>query len=156
MPPQCQQYIKTAKTLDRKTLKTKDESPALTLKNLTGAFIVLLLGFSFSFLTFFCELIISIPNRHSRRLQKAGTNSANTAENTQINPAVNTEVENNSLEKNAVNRFIKRNQIEPTVSKEDEFEIESIQMSQNLIGSEIKMIAVDIYDQNQHHDVQFS
>ena len=76
MPPQCQENIKSYKPIDSKALKTKDKSPALTFKNLTGAFIVLLFGLSLSFLTFLCELIISIPKRHTRRFKKGGRNSA--------------------------------------------------------------------------------
>lgn len=107
MPPQCQQNIKTA--LDRKTLKMKDKPPALTLKNLTGAFLVLLFGLGFSFLAFICELIISISNSHIHRLQKAASNSVNTAENTQDNPAVNAEVKNDDQEMNALNISVEIN-----------------------------------------------
>lgn len=101
MPPQCQQNIKSAKPVDSKTLKKKDKPPALTLRNLTGAFIVLLIGLSFSFLTFLGELIISIPNRQSR--QKAGSISVNVVENTRDEAAVNDEMENDIQDMNTLN-----------------------------------------------------
>jgi len=54
----------------KQKLKSK-KSPALTLKNLTGAFVVLLLGFSLSLLAFLCEKIVSMPSRNRRRLEQA-------------------------------------------------------------------------------------
>jgi ionotropic glutamate receptor len=117
MSPQCQENIKSYKPIDSKTLKTKDNSPALTFKNLTGAFIVLLFGLSLSFLTFLCELIISIPNRHTRRFQKGGSNSANLAGNTRNKPsAINNQVENDIQEVNALNHTDKINENESTIN----------------------------------------
>jgi hypothetical protein len=149
VPPQCQENIQTARTVDHKFMKTKDKPPALTFKNLTGAFIVLLLGLSLSFFTFLCELITTIPKQHKGRFQKAEINSVNAEENTQDMPVVNAEVENESLENSAFNRLAKRNQNEPTVSQEDDLENELIQLSQNIRGSETKIITVEIHDQNQ-------
>jgi hypothetical protein len=61
MPPQCMGNIKSSyKTTTKK-------HPPLSLKNLTGAFIILLVGFSFSLLVFLCEQITSFPERHRRR-----------------------------------------------------------------------------------------
>ena len=65
-----------------------DKKPALTLRNLTGAFIVLLFGFSLSFLVFLCEQLISLPNRHIRRLQEPRSNTKNFAKNTEVDAEV--------------------------------------------------------------------
>jgi hypothetical protein len=46
MPPQCQGNIKSVNPPNTKNLKTNNKSPALTLRNLTGAFIVLCFGLS--------------------------------------------------------------------------------------------------------------
>jgi ionotropic glutamate receptor len=114
VPPQCQENIKTAKPVEHKFLKTKDKSPALTLKNMTGAFIVLLFGLGFSFLTFLCELIISFPKRHTRRFQKAGSNSVNANK-----VGVNGEMENDIQEINKLNESIEINQQpEPAIKSE--------------------------------------
>ncbi|EFX87003.1 hypothetical protein DAPPUDRAFT_312492 [Daphnia pulex] len=78
MPLQCLDNIKSVyKPPNSKTLKMKNRPPALTLKNLTGAFIVLSLGFSLSFLAFLCEQIISISIRRSRQLQKSRSHTGN-------------------------------------------------------------------------------
>jgi hypothetical protein len=109
MPLQCLDNIKSVyKPQNSKTLKMKNRPPALTLKNLTGAFIVLALGFSLSFLAFLCEQIISILTRRSRQLQKSRSNTANsrlekarsnTGRSGEMNQelAVNVEVELNTL-----------------------------------------------------------
>ena len=60
MPPQCTGKPQTGN-------KTKKLSP-LTLKNLTGAFVVLLIGLSLSLLAFLGEKIVSI--REQFRLRK--------------------------------------------------------------------------------------
>jgi len=61
MPRQCMENIKSGYTTPT------NKHPPLSLKNLTGAFIVLLVGFSLSLLAFLCEKITSIPERHRRR-----------------------------------------------------------------------------------------
>ena len=117
MPPQCQENIKSYKPIDSKALKTKDKFPALTFKNLTGAFIIILFGLSLSFLNFLCKLIISISNRHTRRIQKGGRNSANLAENTRNKPsAINNKGENDIQEVNALNHTDKINENESTIN----------------------------------------
>jgi ionotropic glutamate receptor len=59
MPPQCTGKPQTGK-------KTKKLSP-LTLKNLTGAFVVFLIGLSLSLLAFLGEKIISLSEQHRSR-----------------------------------------------------------------------------------------
>ncbi|EFX87006.1 hypothetical protein DAPPUDRAFT_235852 [Daphnia pulex] len=113
-PPQCQGNIESFNPPDSKALKMKDHPPALTLKNLTGAFIVLLLGFSLSLLAFLCEKIISNPNRQSRRSKKARNNAINF--DSQNKSAVKAEVENNIHENNEFNQTAKIKQPEPTTN----------------------------------------
>jgi hypothetical protein len=72
-----EQHQKRLQTAEQQNPEDKNRPPALTLKNLTGAFIVLLLGFSLSFLAFLSEQIISFPIRRSRQLQKSRSNTAN-------------------------------------------------------------------------------
>ncbi|EFX87004.1 hypothetical protein DAPPUDRAFT_235850 [Daphnia pulex] len=67
IPLQCLKNI--GKDSNMLKLKSK-KPPALTLKNLTGAFIILLLGFSLSLLAFLCEKIVSMPSRNRRRLME--------------------------------------------------------------------------------------
>jgi len=95
-----------------------DKPPALTLRNLTGAFIVLLFGLGISFLAFLCELIISLPNLHNRLLKKVQSDSVNFDKNTQVKPSVNA-VEN--IHENALKRTAKVIQNEPKIYIEDEF-----------------------------------
>lgn len=64
MPRQCMETIKSGYTTP-----TNKHTP-LSLKNLTGAFIVLLVGFTLSLLAFLCEQVVSIPERHRRRHNK--------------------------------------------------------------------------------------
>jgi hypothetical protein len=72
MPLQCLPNFKSVyKPKNSKTLKMKNNPPALSLKNLTGAFIVLVFGFSISLLAFLGEQIVSMPERHRQRLQRA-------------------------------------------------------------------------------------
>jgi hypothetical protein len=88
MPLQCLSNIKNVyKPKNSKTSKMKNRPPALSLKNLTGAFIVLLFGFSLSFLAFLCEQILSILHRHNRRFKKTK------GDKLEQEPAVNVEVE---------------------------------------------------------------
>ena len=64
MPRQCQGKIRSGyKSPDNK------KHPPLSLKNLTGAFIVLSIGFSLSILAFLVEQIISMSKRHRRHLR---------------------------------------------------------------------------------------
>lgn len=114
IPPQCQGNIKSLNPPDSKARKMKDHPPALTLKNLTGAFIVLLLGFSLSLLAFLCEKMISNPNRQSRR-SKIATNNPTNSES-QNKSAVKAEVENNIQENNEFNQTAKIKQEEPTTN----------------------------------------
>jgi ionotropic glutamate receptor len=66
MPLQCMGNLGD----DSKTSKLKNKKPpALTLNNLTGAFVILLFGFSLSLLAFLCEKIVSMPSRNHRRLK---------------------------------------------------------------------------------------
>ncbi len=64
MPRKCMETIKSGYT------NPTNKHPPLSLKNLTGTFIVLLVGFSISFLAFLCEQIVSIPERQRRRRNK--------------------------------------------------------------------------------------
>jgi hypothetical protein len=57
MPPQCNGEPQSEKT------NPNNKVSRLNLKNLTGAFVVLLVGLSLSLLTFLCEIIISKLNR---------------------------------------------------------------------------------------------
>ena len=115
MPPQCLDKMKSVyKPQNSKTLKMKNHPPALSLKNLTGAFIVLLFGFSLSFLAFLCEQIFSVPYRHSRQLKKVQINYVNRRDKLTQEPAVNVEVEDD-------NQSMKINEEEPEIDTEDEF-----------------------------------
>jgi hypothetical protein len=49
---------------------------------LTGAFVILLLGFSLSLLAFLCEKIVSMPSRNRRRLEQAQMKFVNKSANT--------------------------------------------------------------------------
>lgn len=73
-PGQCMGNIRNAHATETSTtLKQKNHPPSLSLKNLTGAFVaVLLVGFSISFLmAFLCEQIVAMPGRNRRRLEEA-------------------------------------------------------------------------------------
>ncbi|EFX82128.1 hypothetical protein DAPPUDRAFT_241227 [Daphnia pulex] len=63
MPRKCMANIKYG-------YNTETKPSPLTLKNLTGAFVVLLIGSSLSLLTFLCEKILSMRKRHRRRINK--------------------------------------------------------------------------------------
>ncbi len=146
IPPQCQGNIKSCNPPDSKALKMKDHPPALTLKNLTGAFIVLLLGFSLSFLAFLCESIISHRNHQSRRSKKARNNAINF--DSQNKSAVKAEVENDIQENNEFNQTAKIKQTEPATNIDEEFEKQSIQIGHNMSGSgsKAKIITVHIHN----------
>ncbi|EFX82191.1 hypothetical protein DAPPUDRAFT_316806 [Daphnia pulex] len=62
MPPQCNGKPQSGH-------KKKKTSP-LSLKNLTGAFLVLLVGLSLSLLAYLCEKIISIREQHGSRTRR--------------------------------------------------------------------------------------
>jgi hypothetical protein len=47
----------------------KNKLMPLSLKNLTGAFLVIAVGFGLSLLAFLCEKITSIRERHRRHMQ---------------------------------------------------------------------------------------
>ncbi len=68
------------------------QPPALSLKNLTGAFIILVFGLSISLLTFLGEQIISMPRRHRQRRERARISSTKSNEVVKIE----TDVENQS------------------------------------------------------------
>ncbi len=136
IPPQCQGNIKSFNPPDSKALKMKDHPPALTLKNLTGAFIVLLLGFSLSFLAFLFEKIISHRNHQSRRSKKARNNAINF--DFQNKSAVNAEVENDIQENNEFNQTAKIKQTEPAKAAtniDEELENQSTQIGHNMSGT---------------------
>ncbi|EFX87007.1 hypothetical protein DAPPUDRAFT_312495 [Daphnia pulex] len=88
MPPQCQGNIKSVNPPNTKALKTNNKSPALTLRNLTGAFIVLCFGLGVSCLVFLCELITSLLNRPNRLMQETRINSVEIALSSQDNSPV--------------------------------------------------------------------
>ena len=64
MPRQCKGKIKSGYTPP-----DNNRHPPLSLKNLTGAFIVLLVGLSISFLAYLCEKIVFVSDRHRRQLR---------------------------------------------------------------------------------------
>jgi hypothetical protein len=63
MSPQCTGNVQSGKQMP------KNKLAPLSLKNLTGAFLVIAVGFGLSLLAFLCEKIISMPDRHSIRTQ---------------------------------------------------------------------------------------
>jgi hypothetical protein len=64
MPPQCTGDIKSGHR------KSKNKNSSLSLKNLTGPFLIIAVGLSLSFLAFLVEQIISIKNRNQvQRIQ---------------------------------------------------------------------------------------
>jgi ionotropic glutamate receptor len=64
MPGKCKANFQTGYN----ALPTDNQQhKPLTLKNLTGAFLVLLVGSSLSLLTFLCEKIISMWTEHQQR-----------------------------------------------------------------------------------------
>jgi hypothetical protein len=64
MPRQCKETFKSGYTTP-----TNKHTP-LSLKNLTGTFIVLLVGLTLSLLAFLSEQIVSFPERHRRQRNK--------------------------------------------------------------------------------------
>ncbi len=60
MPPQCNGKPQSGN-------KKKKTTTPLSLKNLTGAFLVLSVGLSLSLLAYLCEKIISIHEQHGSR-----------------------------------------------------------------------------------------
>jgi ionotropic glutamate receptor len=92
MPLQCLSNFQSvySKPISQK-MKNK-QPPALSLKNLTGAFIILVFGLSISLLTFLGEQIISMPRRHRQRRERARISSTKSNEVVKIE----TDVENQS------------------------------------------------------------
>lgn len=75
MPPQC-----TGKPQSENKSKG-NKLTRLNMKNLTAAFIVLLVGLTFSLLAFLCEIIISnLAKRRRRQLQVESTTVVNVTE----------------------------------------------------------------------------
>jgi ionotropic glutamate receptor len=64
MPPQCTGDIKSFNK------KSKNQNPSLSLKNLTGPFLVFAVGLSLSLVAFILEQSLSIPERKFRRRNK--------------------------------------------------------------------------------------
>jgi hypothetical protein len=58
---QCTGNVQSGKAM------SKNKLDPLSLKKLTGAFLVIAVGFGLSLLAFLCEKIISMPDRHSIR-----------------------------------------------------------------------------------------
>ena len=65
LPPQCKANIR------KQSKKTGTKHVALSLKNLTGAFVVLLIGFSLSFLVFLVERITSMVERINKVVKRS-------------------------------------------------------------------------------------
>jgi hypothetical protein len=61
MPPQCTGDIKSGNR------KSKNKNSSLSIKNLTGPFLVFAVGLSLSFVAFILEQSLSIPERKLRR-----------------------------------------------------------------------------------------
>lgn len=61
MPRKCISNVKSGYAIP------KNKHPPLSLKNLTGAFLVLSVGLSLSLLAFLCEQVFSMDKRHRRR-----------------------------------------------------------------------------------------
>ncbi len=133
MPLQCLSNIKNVyKPKNSKTSKMKNRPPALSLKNLTGAFIVLLFGFSLSFLAFLGEQILSILNRHSRQLENTSK-----GDKLEQEPAVNVEVEVDTQSKRI-------DQEKPSTETGNEFGNKSAEMNENEATNAEKIINIDI------------
>ena len=114
----------------------KDEPPALTLKNLIGAFIVLLFGLGISFFVFIWEQIISYYNLQSCLSKKAQSNAVNFTKDSQSKSAVNTEEKHDIRKNNQLNHSAKITQTEPTTNVDDE------------LGNQV--ITVDIHNQSTY------
>ena len=71
MPGQCMaNIVNSGKTRPADPADPRRASSAvLSLKNLTGAFVVYLIGLSLSFLAFLCELIISVAQRQKLKIR---------------------------------------------------------------------------------------
>lgn len=103
MPLQCLPNFKSvySKPISQKMKMKNKQPPALSLKNLTGAFIILVFGLSISLLTFLGEQIISMPRRHRQRRERARILSTKSSEETEERIAKEeTDVENQSAPPN--------------------------------------------------------
>ena len=82
MPLQCLSNFQTvySQPISQKMKMKNKQPPALSLKNLTGAFIILVFGLSISLLTFLGEQIISMPRRHRQRRERARISSTKSNE----------------------------------------------------------------------------
>lgn len=101
MPLQCLPNFQSVyKPKNSNKMKMKSQPPALSLKNLTGAFIILIFGFSVSLLAFLGELIISMPGRHRQRLERSRNQilekSSEMANNKKETSSIQTDVGNES------------------------------------------------------------
>ena len=68
MPPQCMDNIRSGDRYYKPSGDNKDHTP-LSLKNLTGAFIVLFVGMSLSVIAFFYELMTSKNAKNSNEIK---------------------------------------------------------------------------------------
>ena len=103
MPLQCLPNFKSvySKPISQKMKMKNKQPPALSLKNLTGAFIILVFGLNISLLTFLREQIISMPRRHRQRRERARILSTKSSEETEERIVKEeTDVENQSAPPN--------------------------------------------------------
>ena len=70
MPGQCMANIVNSGKTRPADPKHASSAVVLSLKNLTGAFVVYLIGLSLSFLAFLCELIISVAQRQQSKTRR--------------------------------------------------------------------------------------
>ena len=70
MPGQCMANIVNSGKTRPADPKHASSAVVLSLKNLTGAFVVYLIGLSLSFLAFLCELIISVAQRQQLKTRR--------------------------------------------------------------------------------------
>ena len=68
MPPQCMDNIRSGDRYYKTSRDNKEHTP-LSLKNLTGAFIVLFVGMSLSVIAFFYELMTSKNAKNSNEIK---------------------------------------------------------------------------------------
>jgi hypothetical protein len=103
MPLQCLPNFQSvySQPISQKMKMKNKQPPALSLKNLTGAFIILVFGLSISLLTFLGEQMISMPRRHLQRRERARILSTKSSEETEERIVKEeTDVENQSAPPN--------------------------------------------------------
>lgn len=85
MPLQCLPNFQSvySQPISQKMKMKNKQPPALSLKNLTGAFIILVFGLNISLLTFLGEQMISMPRRHLQRRERARILSTKSSEETE-------------------------------------------------------------------------